>query len=200
MHRYNTISLIEVDMRRRAARTAALASGPLHVEPYESVAEFLANGNTETLIVVRDEGQNITDLLQDMRSRSYWAPILGYRKNPDIIRCSQLIVKGLTGYLPEPFDQSDIQTLFEGCAAELTSLINSRFAAAEARNKLNQLTPREKQVLDRLKDGLSNPEIAEVLNISSRTVEIHRGHLLHKLEAKNAAAAVHMTAQALMTG
>ncbi|VWX54388.1 response regulator transcription factor [Novosphingobium sp. 9U] len=199
MHRYKTISLIEADMRRRAERTKALAKSRFHVEPYDSVAEFRIDGNTDTLILVRDEGQIITDLLQDMRSRCYWAPVLGYHNNPDVVRCSQLILKGLTAYLPDKFDHSDIQTFLDGSAAELTSLINSRFASAEAQHKLSELTKREMQVLDSLKDGLNSLEIAKVLNISSRTVEVHRGNLLRKMDAKTAAAAVYMSAQALIT-
>ncbi len=48
------------------------------------------------------------------------------------------------------------------------------------------LTDREKQVLDRVVLGHSTKEIAYQLGLSPRTVEVHRGHILHKMGARNA--------------
>ena len=48
-----------------------------------------------------------------------------------------------------------------------------------------KLSRREKEILDLISQGLSNQEIADVLNISQRTVERHRTHLLEKTGSKN---------------
>lgn len=62
-------------------------------------------------------------------------------------------------------------------------------APADSQNeaRLGKLTPRELEVLDSLVCGLRNKEIAELLNISPRTVESHRAHIMQKLEAETVA-------------
>lgn len=196
MHRYKTISLIDNDVRRRAEHSKALAGSRFHVEPFESVAEFRLQGNTDTLILVHDEQTAIADLLQDMRQRDYWAPVLGYGKTLDPVRCSQVILMGLIGYLPNQFDRHDIETLLDGSAEQLTALIDLRYGAADARQKLRTLTRREAEVLDRLQSGLTNREIADSLDISPRTVEIHRANMLRKMDTKSALTAIRMSVHA----
>ena len=53
----------------------------------------------------------------------------------------------------------------------------------EARGKIEHLTPREREVLEGLVDGHTNKSIADSLDISPRTVEIHRANLMEKLGA-----------------
>lgn len=199
MHRYKTISLIDADHRRRAENTKALVPGRFHVEPYENVAEFRTQGDTDTLILVHDDGVAITELLGDMRGRDYWAPILGYGQTIDPIRCSQMILQGLIGYLPSPFDRYDLETLLDGSAEHLTALIDLRYGAADARQKLRTLTKREAEVLERLQSGLTNREIADTLAISPRTVEIHRANMLRKMDTKSALTAIRMSVHAKIT-
>lgn len=196
MDRYKTISLIDADFRRRAELSKALAGTRFHVEPYESVAEFRHQGNAHSLILVHDDGAAIAELLADMRARAYWAPVLGYGKALDPVRCSQVILQGLIGYLPTPFSREDIENLLDGAAAELTALIDLRYGAADARQKLKSLTRREAEVLERLQSGLTNREIADSLEISPRTVEIHRANMLRKMDTKSAFTAIRMSVQA----
>jgi two-component system response regulator FixJ len=196
MQRYTTISLIDPDFRRRAEHTKALAGIRFHVEPFESVAEFTAHGMTRTLIVAQDDGSAIKALLADMRERDYWAPVLGYGRMLDPVRCSQVILQGLIGYLPMPFDRYDIEALLDGAADQLTALIDLRYGAADARNKLRTLTRREAEVLEQLQSGLTNREIAETLEISPRTVELHRANMLRKMDTKSAHTAIRMSVHA----
>lgn len=196
MHRYTTISLIDSDFRRRAEHSKVLAGSRFHVEPYESVAEFGSQGNTDTLILIHDEEIAIADLLKDMRERDYWAPILGYGPVLDPVRCSQVILQGLIGYLPMPFSREDVETLLDGSAEALTALIDLRYGAADARQKLKTLTRREAEVLERLQSGLTNREIADSLAISPRTVEIHRANMLRKMDTKSALTAIRMSVHA----
>jgi FixJ family two-component response regulator len=200
MHRYKTISLIDSDVRRRAAHSKALAGSRFHVEPYESVAEFRIQGGADTLILVHDEDTAIADLLKDMRQRDYWSPILGYGPALDPVRFSQIILQGLIGYLPMPFTQADLENLLDGSAEALTALIDLRYGAADARQKLKTLTRREAEVLERLQSGLTNREIADSLAISPRTVEIHRANMLRKMDTKSALTAIRMSVHAKISG
>ena len=68
--------------------------------------------------------------------------------------------------------------------------------AVEARNRLASLTPREREVLDLVSGGASNKVIARELEISPRTVEIHRANMMNKLEASHPADAVRLRFEA----
>jgi len=196
MHRYTTISLIDSDFRRRAEHSKVLAGSRFHVEPYESVAEFRIQGSAATLILVHDGDGAIPELLDDMRQRDYWSPILGYGQTPGPVRCSQMILQGLIGYLPMPFTRQDLESILDGSGEALTALIDLRYGAADARQKLKTLTRREAEVLERLQSGLTNREIADSLAISPRTVEIHRANMLRKMDTKSALTAIRMSVHA----
>jgi len=200
MRRYTTISLIETGFRQRAEHAKALAGSRFHIEPYESVAEFSAQGNTETLILVHDDRHGVSALLADMQRRDYWAPVLGFGRILDSVRCSQMILLGLIGYLPTPFDRFDLEALLDGAAEQLTALIDLRHGAATARQKLLTLTRRESEVLEQLQSGLTNREIADTLDISPRTVEIHRANMLRKMDTKSALTAIRMSVHAKIGG
>jgi FixJ family two-component response regulator len=131
-------------------------------------------------------------LLADMRARDYWAPVLAYGRLVDPVRCSQLILQGLVGYLPAPFASHELEALLDGAADQLTAIIDLRCGAAYARQRLRGLTPRETEVLERLQAGLTNRQIADNLEISPRTVEIHRANMLRKMNTKTSVGAVRM--------
>lgn len=57
---------------------------------------------------------------------------------------------------------------------------------------MNNLTPREKEVMRMIIDGKSNKEMARIIDISPRTIEVHRGNVMRKSGAKNAADLVRM--------
>jgi FixJ family two-component response regulator len=66
----------------------------------------------------------------------------------------------------------------------------------EARDRISTLSTREREVLDWLAEGSSNKAIARELDISPRTVEIHRANMMNKLGARHAAEAVRLRLEA----
>ncbi|RMH20147.1 MAG: DNA-binding response regulator [Gemmatimonadetes bacterium] len=70
---------------------------------------------------------------------------------------------------------------------QLSVAVRSEMQKEQKRARLDQLTPREREVLQRVAAGLTSREIAEEFGISPRTVESHRESLMRKLRARNAA-------------
>ena len=81
-------------------------------------------------------------------------------------------------------------------AREADAQRQQRARAAEARQRISRLSMREREVLDRLAEGCSNKAIARELEISPRTVEIHRMKMMGKLGARHAAEAVRLRLEA----
>ena len=73
---------------------------------------------------------------------------------------------------------------------------NARMREAVARGRIEKLTEREREVLDCVASGLSNRKIGEKLEISPRTVEIHRANMLNKLGANHTSEAIRIAIEA----
>jgi two-component system response regulator FixJ len=100
---------------------------------------------------------------------------------------------GAADFLEKPFDT---ETLVQTIEASFEKLEQDRAAAervGSARKRLDRLTQREKAVLERLIDGLSNKVIARELGISPRTVENHRANLMDKLEVRSLSEALRLS-------
>jgi two-component system, LuxR family, response regulator FixJ len=76
---------------------------------------------------------------------------------------------------------------------------NVRLREVMARSRVQKLTPREREVLAGMADGLSNRLIGDRLAISPRTVEIHRANMLNKLGANHTSEAIRIAVEASIT-
>lgn len=99
-----------------------------------------------------------------------------------------LVNYGIKGFLPKDADNEEFFLAINKILLGETYVAQELLLTIIRGNTLHQpvkLSPREKEVLDLIIHGLSNQEIASVLNISQRTVERHRTHLLEKTGSKN---------------
>jgi two-component system response regulator FixJ len=92
---------------------------------------------------------------------------------------------GAVDFVEKPFDKAVILASIEEAFSQLgkTGLDSER--RTDAQNRLNALTPRERDVLEGLVVGYPNKTIGYDLGISARTVEIHRANLMKKLDVNN---------------
>lgn len=97
-------------------------------------------------------------------------------------------------FLEKPIDEQALLSALERAKEVQWSLGRDSLHREKVAKLVNQLTPRERQVLDLIVAGLHNREAAERLGISVRTLEVHKTHVLTKLEARNVADLVRMTA------
>jgi two-component system response regulator FixJ len=92
---------------------------------------------------------------------------------------------GAVDFIEKPFQNSVLLAAIEQGFGRLKAAAITREQRAEAAVKLQLLTAREREVLDGLAKGLPNKSIAYDLDISPRTVEIHRANLMTKLGARS---------------
>lgn len=128
------------------------------------------------------------EVLHDLGPR-YAAPIFMISGQGDIPMAVEAIKQGAHDFIEKPFDADTVLTrvrqALEAHAAKAQSRPDSILLAPFPGE--DQLTPREREVLERIALGASNKEAGRQLGISPRTIEVHRARIMEKLGAKNTA-------------
>ncbi len=90
-------------------------------------------------------------------------------------------------FLEKPFDEADLRAAIERGLEKEAHRIDHAAASADLNAKLSKLTRREREVLQLAGKGFHAKEIGAALQISPRTVEVHKARLMAKLDARNVA-------------
>lgn len=188
--------LVEKHSRRRAQICYQLNSEGFHVEPYESAAELAGNWPGGGVLLVGDEGSTITELWQQMERRGDWLPMIAYADAPETNRVVDVVLDGAIDYVSLPLDHGKVLSVLARSAVRASSVAGFKLREAQARCRIERLTPRERDVLIGVTDGLPNRMIGERLSISPRTVEIHRSNMLGKLGASHTSEAIRIAVEA----
>ncbi|MDX2413880.1 MAG: response regulator transcription factor [Bacteroidales bacterium] len=109
----------------------------------------------------------------------------------------RMVEAGAKGFILKDSDISEVKdaiyTVYKGgnyFSQELLYNVIQKIKTRESENKVANLSKREKEILFKICEGLSNQEIADTLFISKRTVDKHRANLLSKTNSKNTASLI----------
>ena len=195
-----SIVLIDNNFRRRAAISHNLAGTSIHVEPFESVDEMSRRWPQGALLLVGDEGDMLHDLFAAMSESGHWLPVVAYAAEPSIPRVVRAVLAGALDYLDWPFGESEVRQALAIAEIGGSGIGSAKLREAMARSRVQKLTRREREVLAGVADGLSNRRIGERLEISPRTVEIHRANMLNKMGASHTSEAIRIAIEASLVG
>lgn len=200
MERRRNISLIDTNFRRRAAITHALAASQIHVEPFEDITEITHSWPRSGAILVADTGPAIEELIEHMTEYGEWLPVIAYCEEPATGQIVRAVLAGALDYVEWPCDTAKILTAIQLAESAAASIGSLRLREARARSRVQRLTRREREVLEGVADGLSNRLIGARLQISPRTVEIHRANMLNKMGATHTSEAIRIAIEAALVG
>jgi RNA polymerase sigma factor (sigma-70 family) len=99
---------------------------------------------------------------------------------------------GAFDFLQKPFRDQDLLDRIQRAIAKDAELRKSLGEHSRIRERLETLTPREREVLDLMVKGKQNKAVAQDLGVSPRTVEIHRARVMEKMAVQSVAELVHM--------
>jgi two-component system response regulator FixJ len=134
------------------------------------------------------------ELLRRLKERGFCRPVVIMTAHGDISTAVRAMKAGAADFIEKPFDD---QLLLDACGAALNaSPASGATGIDEAAARVAALSPREREVLMLLMTGKSNKQIAWDLGLSPRTVELHRAHLMARLEVGSLAEAVRLAVQA----
>lgn len=192
MSRRSHIHVIDSDVRRRAQIARELLSRNLHAEIYENLDEFGSSLPEEGAILIADcsatcNPEALGALLETAKKP---LPFAGYSDDPAPERIVAAMHQGAIDYLRWPFDAALLEAAVQRLSTSGDRRAREHRRQAAARGAIEALSERELEVLALMTLGDSNKEIGRKLEISPRTVEIHRGNMMRKLHARSQSDAV----------
>ena len=167
-----------------------LESDGLRVETHTSAQSFLDAYTPDRpgvlVLDVRMPDMSGLELQQHLKERGFSIPIIILTGHGAVPMAVRAVKAGALDFLQKPVDD---QVLLDRISEAMRLDAQNRQVRIENEKVLSRrasLTPREREVLDTVVAGKSNKQIAEALCVSAKTVEVHRKHLMKKMQVRSA--------------
>jgi len=182
------VFVVDDDADIRDSMQMLLEVAGFTVRSFTSAKHFLADNHPKHGCLIADirmPDMSGLELQEEVVRRHIDLPVIIITGHGDVPLAVQAMKAGAIDFLEKPFSEDMILASVRR-AMDLGSRARGRAAETKAaKDLLSALTPRERGVLDKLVQGRSNKVVAYELGISPRTVEIHRAHIMNKMEASS---------------
>lgn len=183
------ILIVDDDPAVRDSLGALLESSGFEVRAFDSAQALLAapdlSGGACVIADIRMPDMDGLALQEELTRRQLGLPVIIVTGHGDVPLAVRAMKAGAVDFIEKPFDEQ-LMLASIGRALALSNQTRDQASLTQAaESRLAMLTGRERQVLEHLVAGRSNKVIAYELDISPRTVEIHRAHLMEKMQAKS---------------
>jgi two-component system, LuxR family, response regulator FixJ len=192
------LHIVGGDSRLRAEQARLAFSLGHHAEVYSDLPELIDMNPGEGVIIACDGvlASGMDRLLDRLGNAGIWLPVIAASHAPDVDDVVQAIRAGALDYLRLPLTEAEFARMVAHVITDAGRHGEARRRLVEARQRIGTLSRREREVLEWLSAGCSNKAIARALDISPRTVEIHRANMMEKLGATHSAEAVRLRLEA----
>ena len=185
------IHVVDDDEALRDSMTWMLEGNNYKVATYESGEAFLRVINPAmagcVVLDVRMPGMSGLELFEELGRRRCTLPVVFITGHGDVPMAVSALKKGAVDFIEKPFSEADMLRLIEQCLTLERGNRDKRLQEAETVRRLEHLTQREREVLGLIIIGKLNKQIADVLGISIKTVEVHRARVMEKMAAHSLA-------------
>lgn len=187
----HTVYVVDDDAAVRDSLGWLIESVGLKVEAFESAQAFLdglqgpRSGCVLLDVRLRDmSGLDVQDVLAD---RGDHPPIIFITGHGDIHMAVEAMKKGAADFITKPVNDQKLLDTIQRVLVQESAAMSAHTQREATAKRLATLSPREREVLEKVVEGKLNKVIADEMGISSKTVEAHRAHLMEKMEAGNVA-------------
>jgi FixJ family two-component response regulator len=195
-HPRPSVFIVDDDAGVRDSLKFLMRSVDHPVETFASALEFLDAYRDDRpgclVLDIRMPGMSGLELQEQLIARRAMVPIIIITGHGDVPMAVEAMQSGARDFIQKPFRDQD---LLDRINLELEQDAKNRAALGELnliRERLASLTPREREVMDLVVHGKANKVIAGDLELSQRTVEIHRARVMEKMQASSLAHLVRM--------
>jgi len=171
------------------------------VQLFASAAEFLPLASALTqpcclLLDIRMPGTSGLELQQILHERHFDVPILFMTGHADVSMAVQAMKSGAFDFIEKPFNDQKVLDAVAAAVRRCAELLDEAWRRDAAQLALSSLSPREREVARLVALGRPNKVIASDLDISEKTVHIHRQHVMEKAGISSAAELARLMLQA----
>lgn len=191
------IYIIDDDEGMRNSLSWLLTSSGYDTIAFENAESFIENipANDLGCIIadIRMPGMSGLELYQWLSEMNFHLPVIIITGHGDISIAVKALKDGIFDFVEKPFDDKIILDSIHMAIQCCKNQQAQRSLQQMLCDRFETLTSREKEVMDKIVLGLSNKQIAATLNISIKTVEVHRSRVMEKMQADSLAELVRMS-------
>ena len=194
-----TVFIVDDDQAVARSLRWLIESVQLKVETFASAQAFLDGYATTKpgclVLDVRMPGMSGIELQERLTVQRIRVPIIFITGHGDVQMAVRAVQAGAFDFIEKPFNDQDLLDRIQ----RAISFDSEQRARDSLRARLSallaSLTPREREVLNLVVEGMSNKAVANTLGLSSKTVEVHRAKVMEKMHARSVADLVKMAMQ-----
>lgn len=198
MSNNRTVYLVDDDAAVRHALGTFLTGAGYSTRDFDSAEAFLESLDaTASGILVLDQrmtGMTGLDLQQVLVERGMDLPIIFISGHGNVSLSVMAMKAGAVDFIEKPFSNEVLLANIQEASRKLELQEKKRRRKEAITRRYETLTPREKEILAFIVEGTSNKDLAERLQISNRTIEVHRSRIMHKMQAASLPELVRMAA------
>ncbi|WP_222928098.1 response regulator transcription factor [Luteimonas viscosa] len=188
--------VVDDDPDVRVALDRLLRASGWQVKAYASAGEFLdgppRGGRGCVLLDVNLPGMSGPELHERILERGIAYPVVYLTGNCTLSTGVRAMKAGALDLLEKPFDEVELLRVVELAITRDADRLTSAARLDGIRGRLARLSPREREVMDHVVAGRLNKQIASDLGIAEKTVKVHRGRVMAKMEVRSVAQLVHL--------
>lgn len=188
---HSVVAVVDDDASMREALGSLIRSVGLEVELFASTGEFLQwkRPNLPSCLVldVRLPGTSGLDFQRQLSEAGIHIPIVFITGHGDIPMSVRAMKAGAVEFLTKPFRDQDLLDAIQVALEQDRTRRRKEAEIATLRQRLESLTPREREVLPLLVSGLLNKQTAAEIGTTEATVKVHRSQLMRKMGAHSLA-------------
>jgi two-component system, LuxR family, response regulator FixJ len=186
-----TIYVVDDDDGMRRALETLLSTVGFKTAAYSRPGEFLAKFHADTpgclVLDIRMPEMSGLEVQRHLNALGSMLPVIFVTGHGDVPMAVQAMKEGAFEFIQKPFRDQDLLDCINHALQQDTENRGTLARRAEVQERVESLTPREHQVMGLVVDGAANKVIAIDLDLSERTVEIHRAKVMEKMGARSVA-------------
>jgi RNA polymerase sigma factor (sigma-70 family) len=191
------IFVVDDDASVREALGNLLESVGFDTQLFSSTEQFRRasppNGPSCLVLDVRLPGANGLDFQDTLQQAGIFIPIIFITAHGNVPMASRALRAGAVEFLMKPFQKNELLAAIHQALERDRAQRIEESEFADLRSRFDELTSREREVLDLVVSGLTNKEIGSRLGISEVTTKMHRGQVMRKMNAASVADLVRMS-------